>query len=252
VSCCWAPIWSPLPDFCFLFDNCGFLAVGRPLWREDGFIIYSYNCFWALPEQSFWGPSPAELRPYFTVSFETLPPGGPGPHIYIPQKQGGPVIPPGTGLCYRKANEHDITDSVRTPQESGAVYCENHTERTAPVRASQETVAVYCENQTEHTNPALTSQETVSVYCENLTEHTNPVLTSQETVAVYCENHAECRAFICDPEVSRAKSRGSRDSCLICRQALGTNLNHASFLVQFATAYECWLPALLHCAQGWR
>jgi hypothetical protein len=30
-----------------------------------------YNCFWALPEQSLLGRSPAELRPYFTVSFET-------------------------------------------------------------------------------------------------------------------------------------------------------------------------------------
>jgi hypothetical protein len=59
--------------FCFLFDNCRFIAVGRPLWREDGSTIYSYNCFWALPKQSLWGPSPAELRPYFTVSFETPP-----------------------------------------------------------------------------------------------------------------------------------------------------------------------------------
>jgi hypothetical protein len=25
-------------------------------------------------------------------------PGGPGSHIYIPREQGGPVIPPGTGL----------------------------------------------------------------------------------------------------------------------------------------------------------
>jgi hypothetical protein len=29
-----------------------------------------YNCFWALPEQSLLGRSPAELRPYFTVSSE--------------------------------------------------------------------------------------------------------------------------------------------------------------------------------------
>jgi hypothetical protein len=48
-----------------------FLDVGSPLWREDGSVIYSYNCFWAFPEQSLSGPSPAELRPYFTVSFET-------------------------------------------------------------------------------------------------------------------------------------------------------------------------------------
>jgi hypothetical protein len=35
--------------------------------------------------------------PYFTVSDSRLSlPGGPGPYIYIPQEQGGPVIPPGT------------------------------------------------------------------------------------------------------------------------------------------------------------
>jgi hypothetical protein len=30
-------------------------------------------------------------------------PGGPGPHIYsyIPQEQGGPVTPPGTGFSFR-------------------------------------------------------------------------------------------------------------------------------------------------------
>jgi hypothetical protein len=27
-------------------------------------------------------------------------PGGPGSHIYIPQEQGGPVIPPGTGFPF--------------------------------------------------------------------------------------------------------------------------------------------------------
>jgi hypothetical protein len=29
-------------------------------------------------------------------------PGGPGPRIYIPQGQGGPVIPPGTGFPLRR------------------------------------------------------------------------------------------------------------------------------------------------------
>jgi hypothetical protein len=29
-------------------------------------------------------------------------PGGPGPRIYIPQEQGGPVIPPGTGFPLRR------------------------------------------------------------------------------------------------------------------------------------------------------
>jgi hypothetical protein len=39
---------------------------------------------------------------HFTVSDSRLPqPGGPGPRIYIPQEQGDPVIPPGTGFPFR-------------------------------------------------------------------------------------------------------------------------------------------------------
>jgi hypothetical protein len=57
-----------------------------------------YNCFWTLPEQSLLGRSPAELNGHILLSHLRLPhSGGPGPRIYIPQEQGGPVIPPGTG-----------------------------------------------------------------------------------------------------------------------------------------------------------
>jgi hypothetical protein len=39
--------------------------------------------------------------PHFTVSDSKIPqPGGPGLHIYIPQEQGGQVIPPGTGFRF--------------------------------------------------------------------------------------------------------------------------------------------------------
>jgi hypothetical protein len=39
--------------------------------------------------------------PNFTVSNSRLPqPGGPGPRIYIPQEQDGPVVPPGTGFHF--------------------------------------------------------------------------------------------------------------------------------------------------------
>jgi hypothetical protein len=45
---------------------------------------------------------PRESRPYFTVSdSRLLQPGGPGPRIYIPQQQGGSVMPPGTGYPFR-------------------------------------------------------------------------------------------------------------------------------------------------------
>jgi hypothetical protein len=47
-------------------------------------------------------PSPAGLITYFIVSNSTLPqPGGRGTRIYIPQEQGGPVIPPGIGFLFR-------------------------------------------------------------------------------------------------------------------------------------------------------
>jgi hypothetical protein len=47
-----------------------------------------YNCFWALPELPLLGRSPTELRPYFTVSFET-------PSIWRARLPY--LYPPGTG-----------------------------------------------------------------------------------------------------------------------------------------------------------
>jgi hypothetical protein len=39
---------------------------------------------------------------FYSLKFETPQPGGPGPHIYIPQEQGDPVITPGTGFHFRR------------------------------------------------------------------------------------------------------------------------------------------------------
>jgi hypothetical protein len=36
-----------------------------PSLTRDGSVIYSYNCFWALPEQLLWGPCPEELVTIF-------------------------------------------------------------------------------------------------------------------------------------------------------------------------------------------
>jgi hypothetical protein len=43
--------------FLLLSDTCGFVDVGRSLWRENGSAVY--NCCWSSPVQSFLGPSPA-------------------------------------------------------------------------------------------------------------------------------------------------------------------------------------------------
>jgi hypothetical protein len=76
-----------------------FLNAGRPLWREDGSVIY--NCCWSSLAQYFRVRVPLDSWPYFTVSdSRLLEPGGPGARIYIPQRQGGPVITPGTGIPF--------------------------------------------------------------------------------------------------------------------------------------------------------
>jgi hypothetical protein len=44
---------------------------------------------------------PRDSWPYFTISDSRRPkPGGPGPRIYIPQEQGGPIMPPGIGSLF--------------------------------------------------------------------------------------------------------------------------------------------------------
>jgi hypothetical protein len=50
-------------DKIFITVNFGFVDVRRPLWREDGSIVY--NCCWSSSAQSFSGPSPAGLMTIF-------------------------------------------------------------------------------------------------------------------------------------------------------------------------------------------
>jgi hypothetical protein len=55
-----------------------------------------YNCFWALPEQKS-----CRTHDHILLSHLSLPQPG-GPRIYIPQEQGDPVIPLGTGFPLRR------------------------------------------------------------------------------------------------------------------------------------------------------
>jgi hypothetical protein len=53
-----------------LSDSCGFVDVGRPLWREDGSAVC--NCYWTSPAQSFSGPSPVGIVAiFYCLRFET-------------------------------------------------------------------------------------------------------------------------------------------------------------------------------------
>jgi hypothetical protein len=64
------PIWGLTTRFLLLSDSCGFVDVGRSLWREGGSVVY-HSC-WLSPAQSFSGPSPLGLATiFYGLRFET-------------------------------------------------------------------------------------------------------------------------------------------------------------------------------------
>jgi hypothetical protein len=77
-----------------LSEICGLVSMQRPLWREDGSAICGVITQWSESRRT---------RNHTLLSHLRLAqPGGPGSHIYIPQEQGGPVKPPGTGFPLRR------------------------------------------------------------------------------------------------------------------------------------------------------
>jgi hypothetical protein len=88
------PSGAPRPDFYYCQTVVGLLMWGALSDMRMGLLFTisaaprqrNHSSVWVL--QNSW--------PYFTVTESWHPqPGGPGPHIYIPQEQVGPVIPPG-------------------------------------------------------------------------------------------------------------------------------------------------------------
>jgi hypothetical protein len=79
-----ATIWAHdqffFPSLKFSLYSCGFVIMGHPLWQEGGSVIYS--CCWSSPAQSLSCPHS----------------GGPDSRLYLPHRQGSPVIPPGNGI----------------------------------------------------------------------------------------------------------------------------------------------------------
>jgi hypothetical protein len=53
-----------------LSDSCGFVGLGRPLWREERSVVC--NCYWSSPAQSFSGPSSVGfVAIFYCFRFET-------------------------------------------------------------------------------------------------------------------------------------------------------------------------------------
>jgi hypothetical protein len=83
----WASICGPWSDLFTVRP----LRVGCPLWQEDELLGLASTVI--LRFETY--------RTFDHIVLSNLrlsQPGGPGPHIYIPQEQGGPVIPAYTGF----------------------------------------------------------------------------------------------------------------------------------------------------------
>jgi hypothetical protein len=88
--------------------------MGLSPWREDGSVVY--NCCWPSQAQSFSGTSPVgRMTIFYCLRFDTSTTWRARSRIYIPEEQGGPVIPTGiecssrlflrlTGLRWRYPN----------------------------------------------------------------------------------------------------------------------------------------------------
>jgi hypothetical protein len=74
-------------------ENCSTVSVESPLWLEGGSAVCSAITQWSESRRTC---------NHAILSHQRLPqPGGPGSGIYIPQEQGGPVIPPETEFPLR-------------------------------------------------------------------------------------------------------------------------------------------------------
>jgi hypothetical protein len=77
-----------------LSEICGLISVGRPLWCQDGSAICSVITQWS---------ESLRTRNHTLLSHQRHhEPGGSGSHIYIPQEQGGLLIPPGIAFPLRR------------------------------------------------------------------------------------------------------------------------------------------------------
>jgi hypothetical protein len=57
----------------FSLDSCGFVILWRPLWQEDGSVIYCTIVSGPCQSSYSWVEVTQNSRRYFTVSFETPP-----------------------------------------------------------------------------------------------------------------------------------------------------------------------------------
>jgi hypothetical protein len=104
LSWCQGPIWDPRSIFFLLeisFRQLRIFYFVAPSLTRGLVCNLLVQLLLGLARAVTLGSKSRRTHSHILLSdLRLLQPGGPGPHIYIPQEQGGPVIPPGTGFPF--------------------------------------------------------------------------------------------------------------------------------------------------------
>jgi hypothetical protein len=85
--------------------------MGRPLWQVDGSVINSYSCFWPCQSSHSRVQVQQNSRPYFTVSYETLPTWrARSLHLYLPGSRWPSYTPRALGSLFVASNDSQSYD----------------------------------------------------------------------------------------------------------------------------------------------
>jgi hypothetical protein len=85
----------------FSLDSCELVILSRPLWREDGSVIYSTVASGPCQSSQSWVEVPQNSRPYFTVTFETPPTWRAwSPYLYPPGNRVAQLYPRALGSFF--------------------------------------------------------------------------------------------------------------------------------------------------------
>jgi hypothetical protein len=116
------PHLGPETRFLLLSDSCGFVDVGRPLWRQDGSVVC--NCCWPSSTQSFFCPSPAGLMTtFYYLRFETPPNWRTrSPYLYPPDTEWPSYTPRRWVTCSSPPTSRRVTVEVFEPISTRASW----------------------------------------------------------------------------------------------------------------------------------
>jgi hypothetical protein len=131
LSWCQAPIWGLRSDFYYCQAVTGLLMWGSFSDERTGLTL---TIAAGYRPQSFSGPSPGVLVTiFYCLRFDTTPTWKSRCRIYIPRKQGGPVIPLCTGSRFVTCSLHSLKSvpspifsyilSARTTHRKQPLYC---------------------------------------------------------------------------------------------------------------------------------